>query len=260
MKKLAPVITVITALTALNVSFDANAHDNRFQNDHCEINLSKDITITPDHILIRENDTTIYDIYKDKTVFYKGTELDLSSDETFLVRQYAKSSRQLIPEMNELVMDGLDIASDALTMTFNELGIENDIESKFTDLKHTLISRYSLEDGTYHFKANGMDVDYVNTEVDNAIEEVMEEIIPSLVGNVLQLVGKAMTEGEGAFEHLEDLDVRVEERIEAQSARLEEKVESFCFSVEQVDELENELSASSSQLQGLNVIQYRNNG
>lgn len=256
MKKLT---IALATIAALNVSFSAEAHNDRFQNDHCEVNLNKDITITPEHILIRENDTTLYDIYKDKTVFYKGVELDLTQEQKALVNQYSTSARKLIPEVNAIVIDGLDIASEALTMTFNELGVQTDIESKFTDLKHTLISRYNLEDGTYHFQANGMDVNYVNDEVDRAVEEVMEEIVPSLVGNVLQLIGKAMTEGEGAFEHLEDLDVRVEERIEAQSARLEEKVESFCFSVEHVDELENELSRTSSKLKELDLIKYRHN-
>ena len=37
-------VIALTTVAALNVSFNVDAHEERFKNQHCEINLSKDIT------------------------------------------------------------------------------------------------------------------------------------------------------------------------------------------------------------------------
>lgn len=251
--KLKMSVTALTVLLSTNVAF---AHENTFSNNACNIQLNHDVTITPDHILIRSNDKTLYDFYNDDMVFYKGEKVTLTAEQNELVFQYVKGSRALVPAINSVVVDSIQIASDALSKTFDELGIDNDIESKFTDLQYTLQQQYSLADGTYHFSNDKLQTDYANQKIDDAIEDVMEELVPSLVGNVLQLVGKAMTEGEDGFAHLEGLDERIEQEIETQTERLEERVEVLCQDVKRLNELEDKIQKSSSEFNQFDVISY----
>ena len=251
--KTTALFTAISLMTVASVPM-AYAHQDSFENNHCNINLNHDVTITPDHILIRRDSKTLYDIYQDDQVFYKGEALSLSSDQAQLINEYAAATRALVPEINTIVIDAIDIASNAINTAFTELGVESDIESKFDNLQDTLISKYNLKDGTYHFSASNVDVDYANREIDMAMEEMMEEIVPSLVGNVLQLLGKAITQGEAGFANLENLDERIDAQIEAQSDILDARVERLCNSIERLDLIEKKISRSSNTFEEFDTI------
>ena len=245
--------TALTVLLSTNVAF---AHEDQFHNNACDIQLIQDVTITPDHILIRSNDKTLYDLYKNDMVFYKGEKIQLTPEQKDLVSQYVEDSRNLVPAVNRVVVDSIQVASDALSKTFDEFGIDNDIESKFNELQYTLQEQYRMADGTYHFTNDNLHADYANEKIDEAIEDVMADLVPSLIGNVLQLVGKAMTEGEDGFAHLEGMDERIEQEIEAQAERLEEQVEILCQDVKRLNELEDRIQKSSSEFNQFDVINY----
>lgn len=246
----------LSALTLMLSSPLALSHDSGFENNSCNIELNNDVTITPDHILIRSGNETIYDIYKDNMVFYKGERVSLSAEQEALISDYAYSTRSLVPKINDIVVGSIQVASDALSKTFTELGVDNDIEAKFSELQYTLQQEYSRADGTYHFSSNDLDVDFANKQIDQAVEDIMEELVPSLVGNVLQLVGKAMTEGEGSLEHLDGLDERIEAQIEEQAELLEEKVEYLCDEVERLNDIEDQIADTSSKFNQFDTVIY----
>lgn len=250
--KLAKVALATTLLIsansyAVNISFE----------DKCEIELNRDLAITPKHILIQENDETIVDIYQDEMLFIRGNQVELSDKEAKLLKRYSTSIRQSVPEVAELAVEAVEIAFDGINTALGQFADMQQTEEKFDQIKDTIRAKFNRADGHYNFSNGNFTTSMDGSGIDQMAEELVEDMVPQIVGGVLANIGAAIAKGEANFEDLENLDEKIERAIEGKAEKIEEKAERFCGRLKEVDEIEDSLIASNRQLVELDLISIK---
>ena len=88
------ILAMSIALSSLNVSAKAV----------CEVELRHGLIITDDVIRIVDKGQTRVQINNDNQLFIRGYWIDLTSDETLVLKQFSAGIRDTVPELVELAM------------------------------------------------------------------------------------------------------------------------------------------------------------
>lgn len=234
-----------TSVMAIDVNID----------NECEIDLNANLTITPEHILIKEDDETLIDIYQDQMVFVRGELVDLNASDTALVQEYASTLRNSVPEITAIALTAVEAAFEGINAGLGDLGNMDGIRDAFDEVKYQIEYSYEQANGYYSFTDGEFTLGQNNQDIEHAIEGVMEEIMPSLIGNLLTQVGTAMASGDADFSSFDDLGERIETEVEARTAVIEEKAYAFCKKLEKANDLETQLIAKNPELKDLDLLQ-----
>ncbi|NVK24842.1 MAG: DUF2884 family protein [Gammaproteobacteria bacterium] len=254
--KLLKLTAVMTAGAIASVSLPASAHA-EFSNDNCDIELNYDLTVSPDHIRIIENDQTLVDIYKDQKLFVKGEEIDLDYSQQSLVTEYSKSIRQSIPEAGELAIEAVTLAYEGIQVALGEHADLSGSREKFDQLEQKISDKFSDKNGHYSFRQGEFTFDGEDSEIDRMVEEIVEDMMPQLIGGILSNIGQAVANGDGDFSSIEQFGENVEREMELRAESIEKSAEEFCYSLKKVDDLENELVASNTKLIYMDLISVK---
>lgn len=225
----------------------------------CDLELNNELLITPKHILIKENDETLIDIYEDKMVFIKGDMVTLSKSQQKLVHEYAAMLRKSIPEIGEIAIEAVDLAFQGIQAAFGPIEGNQKINAKFKEVKQKIKQRYEDSDGYYSFSEGNFNHHIDGNGIDESIEEIMEEMIPVFIGGLISNIGNSIANGGNSLENLDNIGERIEQEIEAKSDHIEQKAHQFCESLKVADGIENELVASDSNLKHFDLLNIKYN-
>jgi hypothetical protein len=252
---------IATALIlASTSSFASNAS---FTNDSCDVDISGGIKITPSSIEFSKNKKQLYKIVDNETLYVDGQKIDLSQSEQSLVIDYSNSIRATVPEVKDIALDAIDLASDGVNLAFNELlGEGNDISAEITAQLSEI--RKEVDEGftsnnDISFDEDGFSGDdFFNEGFEKRIETAVETTVQNSIGSLLIAVGQQMLFSGGdmdTFEtRMEDFGEKIEQEMESRGEEIEKRGEALCQSVVAIDALEDQLTHEIDELADFNLL------
>lgn len=231
-------------LTTALVSSSAFAHVN-ISADQCDIELNYDLSISPQHIRIIENDQTMVDIYKDKVLFVKGDQIELTPEQQELVTSYAGHIRESVPEVAMIATEAVGVAYQGISAAMGSHVDLTGTQEKFAEIEKKITDKFNNDKGNYHFSHGNFQMNAESEEVEMMVEGIVKEMIPKLVGSIMMNIGSAMAGGEASIDDLENLGDRIEKEVEQRAQAIEEKADAFCRRLKQVEKMEKELVAQN---------------
>jgi DUF2884 family protein len=249
------------------------AHD---LDNSCNINLHAGIQISPHSIQFfkqgsrqqQSKDQAIYKIVNDNRLFIGATERDLSASQQALVHDYATSIRNVIPEVNSVAIEGIDLASEGVTLALNELlGNDNDVAKDLTDelakVRAEVNLRFNSEQ-TMYFDEDGFAGDeFFDEKFEDHIEAVVENAIKKSMGSILIAVGQQMLfandDGNDFETRMEKFGEQMEQKMELKAASIEKRANGLCQSMAKIDRLEELLKIEMPALAEFNLLSVEHN-
>ena len=243
---------LVSALLLMNAS-NAFAHDDH--ENQCNLSLNNDLSVTPEHIRILEDDETLVDIYKDNILFIKGEQMQLNDKQQKMLLEYSTSIRSALPEVTEIAIEAVGLAFEGLNAAFGETIDMQENEEKFQQLQQKIKNKYKDTNGSYFIRDGDFNVDIDDEGIDDLVEEILEDMVPNIVGGVLSSIGKAIASGDDVDTEFDDIGNKVEQEIEAKSDAIEMKATAFCNKMKDLDKLEQKLIDSNSDFKDLDLLE-----
>jgi len=240
------------------------ATSSAYAHDSCDVELDMGLNISKNTIeFLSDNDQLRYKIINNETLMIGGEELSLTDSQQSLVTDYSNSIRAVVPEVKTIAFEGIDLAVDGVNMAFNELlGEGNDVGAELTqelsNIRAELDERFS-EDKTFHINNEGIDTeDFLGEEFEQRIETVVENAVLQSMGSILVAVGQEMlfsgSSADSLETRMENFGEQIESEMEARAEKIEEKADALCYSIANIDVLEEQLKAEISELASYNLV------
>ena len=232
--------------------------------DHCDVEFDGTLTLENRILTV----TTVKDdevrIDEDHRLFVNGSEVDLSSQNQEWVSNYYQGITDAAPQVAEIAIDGIAIASEAVNLVFGELlGTDSsaisDLTYKLEEMSAEIEHNFYADDGTIRINSGQFEGDEFFGEAWEAeFEAAIEEAIASSMGRILIAIGSELLWNGGdmeAFEaRMENFGNDIEAQMEAKAEVLEEKAEVLCMLMAEVDFAETQLQNSVDELQDLDIL------
>jgi hypothetical protein len=235
------------------------AYEASFTNDSCGADILGGIKITAVAIEFSKNKQQLYKIVNNEDLYVNGEQIALTYTQQSLVTDYSSSIRAVVPEIKNIALDAIDLASDGVNLAFNELlGEGNDLSLDITAQLAEI--RIEVDKGFTSNKDIYFDEEGFSGEEDfeKRIENAVENTIQNSIGSLMIAVGQQMlfSGGDGdAFEtRMENFGEKMEHEMESRGEKIEKRGEELCQSVVAIDVLENELSHEVVELKDMNLL------
>jgi hypothetical protein len=251
---------VVTTLAALSLSAAAMAYDGAIK-DGCEVNvdLKHDMKVSPDQVLVYEDEMTLYTLKKDGRLWVGASEIQLDVEQKRMVSEYANGVSALVPKIFAIVSTALEVAGTALNTAFTELfGVESTIAVNSEELMHSAQRRFEsvVQRNGDTYTIEGGNIGGIHDAFGEEFENEVEELMLASMGSVFALVGKAMFSNDGAFkdrmeqfgENMADWEAQIDADMEAMGADLAVAGEELCQDMVQLSAMEKSLRAEVPEL------------
>lgn len=247
-------LIAIFLLSAL--SFQTNASE-------CPIQLKMGLLISPDHIRVLQKGRTQFQINTDDQLFIRGDQIDLTPEQTLLVKEFSLGLRKELPEIVAIAIDSMELGFSALNKIIQGIAgtdTAQGIEEHFSDLQGRLLGRFARSGDNFYLAPQGLN------ELDDFFEEELSNQVKGVVTNSLHIMLGAMDE---AFNYNEsdiegkkvDLGERVdliikevERSLKYNADRLEKKADAFCQRFETLDAIEARLQKQIPRLRDFDTL------
>ena len=250
-KNKAALSMVFSSLFVFN-SATVIAHE---EDNHCDVSLNNDLSVTPEHIRILEDDETLVDIYQDKMLFIKGEQIQLNDKQQKIIIEYSTSIRSALPEVTQIAVDAVGLAFEGVNIALGDLVDMDDHEDKFKLLQQKINDKYQDSEGSYSITKGDVNIQIDDEEVDVLVEDLVEDMLPSLIGGLISGIGQAIASGEDIDIELDNIGEKVEREIEAKAELIEVRADAFCNKMKDFDKLEQKLIDSSSDFEDLDLLE-----
>lgn len=168
-----------------------------------------------------------------------GREIALSAADRDRLLAYERKVRELIPEVQEIALDAIEIAfvavsEVALTFSGDDPAEYQRVAEKLATARIT--ARRHVEDA---FEGRG----WSEAEVERLVEEAVTDMIPVLVGDVVATAVRVAFSGDEAAakaleERAERMEREIEAKVEGRARELERRAEGLCVQLVELDRLE----------------------
>jgi hypothetical protein len=181
-----------------------------------------------------------------------GREIALSAADRERVHGIEARIRELVPEVKALALDGVGIATEAVTqvaLAFAD-GDADKVVGRMDELGAELRARIERSDDSG---------DWNDAEFERAIGRLTGEIVPLLVGDITSLAVKAALSGDDSGaraleQRVEAMERELEQRVEQRSRSLEARADALCPRIEELDRLESALEVRLAGNQALELL------
>ena len=247
-------LVLATSLTVPNV----------YAHNSCNVELESGIKISKQSIeFFDDSKNPLYKIINDETLIVDGQTIELTTSQQSIVSQYSTSIREVVPEVKDIALDAIELASDGVNMAFNELlGDGNHIGAEITEelnLIHQQVEAHFSADTGFYIDEDGLDGEEIfGEDFEERIESVVEKAVQNSMGTLLIAVGKEMLSSGGDMDKFEtrmdNFGKQIEHEMETRAQEFEKRGEILCSSVADIDKLETELQNNIKELSNINVI------
>jgi len=238
-----------------------------FAQTSCNVNLVGELSIDESTIEFFDpgadadnHRQILYKIVDHKQLLIKGEELSLTAKQQALVTHYSKSIKALIPQVETVVVEGVELAIDGIKLAFNGLlGEDNTLAVSLTkeliNIRDEVLTSYSIEEG---FTLGGEYDEWLVEHFESKIQSVVEKSMTNSIGTILVTLGQQMLSSNDEFDSFEARMEKFGETIEAEMHNrtdlITAKAQELCNSVALVDLIEEELKSSIDQLANTNIL------
>lgn len=231
----------------------------------CDVELEGGLRISSTVLEFTEGDEPRYKILNDQTLVVGDRPLHLDQKQQLLVKQYATNIRALVPEVHQLTVEGLDLASDAVGLVFQELLepdnqtvqkvrnefllLRNDIEKSFANGKPININQKGIKDN-----------DFLGMDFESRISKIVEASGKEISWNIIKSLGLAIFSDDkrGDFEtRMNTFGERMDRQMKVRSEKMEKHGDVVCHSVTALDRNEEELKQSIKEISSFNLIKLK---
>lgn len=235
--------------------------------DQCEVNFNGHLQLENQILTIKtdDNDRIIINQQYDLTV--NGKPIDLSNQQQKWVKNYYQGLYTAAPQAAAIASDALNLASTALTQTFTELlgnddNVSHDITAKLAEINQKIQTRFYAEDGSVRVNSDNFeDGEWASQEWEDELSEGIEEVVTASIGKLMIAVGTEMLFGnsdmDGFEQRMDNFANEIEQKVEVQTAAIEQKADAFCHSLVRVDDAESALQRNIPELAGLDVLRVK---
>ncbi|MBU2893233.1 YggN family protein [Colwellia sp. D2M02] len=232
-------------------------------NNSCNVNLSGQVNIdksTIEFFAEDNNKQSLYKIENDKSLLINNSSVSLTAKQQALVTQYSQNIKALVPQVETVVVEGVELAIDGVNLAFNGLlGEGNQLAKNLTQelevIRDDALARYSLEKG---FTVGGDNDELQADEFESKIESAVERSITNSMGVILIALGQEMLsangEGENFETRMEKFGETIEVEMESRTEAIEAKAQELCHAIAKVDVIEEQLKSSIDALSNINVV------
>lgn len=230
----------------------------------CDVNIEGEVALANNVLTITTDDKDVIEIEAGETLHVNGKYIDLSSQQHEWVSNYYHGINEAVPAVADIALDGVAIASTAVTEVLgNLLGTDaaaiDKIQYKLDEIRDKIQYNFYADDGSIQLDSTHFsDGEVFGPDWEEEFEETIEEVVASSIGHLMVAIGTQLIFGDGdtnEFEQrMETFADDIEEKVEAQAAVLEDKADELCMQMVSIDFAENQLQASMSELSGLDLI------
>jgi hypothetical protein len=229
----------------------------------CNLELDAGVRITDDSIEFYDEDQQTYKIVEDQYLVVKGRALTLTDVQQDLVASYARSIRSTVPEVRGMALDGIDLAIDAITITFDGLlGEKNQVSAQLmTELNNVKsdVNRYFTSGNPISFNRGNEDTpDFLGKQFETRIERIVETSVQNSIGSIMIAMGKEVLASGGDMEAFEarmnKFGEQMEVQMNAKAVRMEARGEQLCKTMRAVDAGEEQLKNAVPAVEPFNII------
>ena len=251
--------TLIAGLLMLTAGAAA-AHDS------CHLELDAGLRITEDSIEFYDENDPLYKIVDDQYLVVNGQPLKLNPTQQDAVALYASSIRAAVPEVRDMALDGIDLAIEAITLTFDGLlGEKNQVSAQLTtELKNTKsdVNRYFTSGRPISLNRAHEDTpDFLGKQFETRIERIVETSVQNSIGSIMIAMGKEILAAGGNMQAFEERMNKFGEQMElqmnAKATGLEEQGKKLCNTMHTVDAREEQLKLAVPAVESFNVIRVK---
>ena len=248
-------IIAISVLAAMSSS--AMAHQ-------CDINVDGHLQLENSVLTITTEQKDKITIDENKSLFVNGQSIYLDAEQQQWVDDYYDGINNAVPQVADIAVEGISLASEAISHVFGELlGHNNsavdDLTAKLDEMNQQIQYNFYANDGSIRLDSNEFENgNFFGEQWENEFEEAVEELVFSSMGRLMIAIGSEMVMSGGDMssfeERMENFAADIEEKVEFRGEELERKADQLCAQLVNVDVAENALQSSVDELHALNIL------
>ena len=232
--------------------------------NQCNVELNGNMQLENSILAVTLDNDTRLTINQDKTLYIDGIALSLNSEEQRWVDNYYDGINQAVPQAAAIATDAVALASTALNEVFTELlGSDNtalaDLSDKLRNLDQQIQYNFYADNGDIRLHSESFENGgFFGEQWEAQFEEAIQGLVTDSIGHLMVAIGTQLIFSGGdtnEFEQkMERFGKQMEQKVEYQATALEEKADTLCSTLAQVDFAETQLQ-QIKQLSSLDVIQ-----
>lgn len=221
-------------------------------NTSCNFQLEHDLLINRHEVVLQTAQQDLWRIDSKGQLWLEGKKHATDAETQQLLQQYQAGVRQQANATVDIVAQGLQLATEALTQVVTELTdkpltAHPTMQQAFAKIQQTTDSIIIRRDNTLQLK--GSKLSQLDQAFDAEFANAIERLVQDSIGNIMLQVGKAMTSSEGSFEQrmeafgqrMEQFGERLEASLQAKAELIEQRGEALCTEMQTLNTLENTL-------------------
>jgi hypothetical protein len=255
---------IASILTASFAPIDVNAHN------ACDVDLTAGISINHNTIEFfkakaskNEDSRNLYKITQGKYLFIDKQSIELSQSQQALISEYDARIRQLVPQVKNVAIEGVDLAIDGIGLAFiGLLGEGNNVSADLTreleEIREQVTTKLSIEEGVTLGIDGFEGEDLFGKDFEQRIEKLVEKTVLNSMGTMLMAMGKQMISAddkEESFEtRMEKFADSIEQEMSVRADTIKAQAQGLCRSIVKVDSLEEQLKDNIKSLSHIDVF------
>lgn len=256
----------LTAISfAISAFFGANAFAHNDFQLSCDTNISSNIVFADNQLSVKSTKNEDILFNAEGVVSVDGKQISLTKEEQKLTQRYFNEVEATIPVVVDITVEALKITNMALTEVFTGLLGENSqlpqtINKRIDKVADGIRNHVYQNPNSLTFNSNYLKDDLgLDDDLEQEIESIKEEVVSSMMGELMVALGKAMISGDSDFSELEkrmdNLGDDIEKKAEILSKTLEEKSIDLCERISNIDNTEAQLRNINA-LENLDTIHF----
>ena len=236
--------------------------------DHCDVNFDGKLKLEDKVLTVTTEDNDKIEIDSQYVLSVNDSLIALDAEQQVWVEQYYNGIHDAAPKVAEIAVDGISLASEAITHVFGELlGEHNSAVSELTykleKMSEEIQYNFYAENGDIRLNSESFENgEFFGQQWEQEFEEAVEELVMSSMGRIMVAIGSEMIlSGDmDAFEQkMENFASQIEQNVEFKGELLEEKANALCSQLVQVDRAERKLQKSVPELVSLDILSIKQN-
>ncbi|WJG09891.1 YggN family protein [Aliiglaciecola sp. LCG003] len=232
--------------------------------NECNVNIEGNVSLVNEVLTITTDDNDVIAIQGGEQLYVNGKSVELTSQQYEWMSNYYQGVYRAVPEVASIAIEGVAIASTAVTEVFGGLlGADSraidDINLKLDEISQKIKYNFYAADGSIQLDSTRFsDGEIFGPQWEEEFSDAVEEVVTSSIGHLMIALGTQMLfsdDDSGDFEQrMETFADDIEQKVEAQAAVLEKRADALCLQLADIDFAENNLQKSVAELSGLDVI------
>ncbi|GGD59059.1 DUF2884 family protein [Lacimicrobium alkaliphilum] len=229
----------------------------------CNVNLKGELSLEKGVVTLFTQDKHPL-VLNGTNATYRGNTLSLNDEQQLLLNQYHQQVTDLAPQVADIAMDAVALASKGINTAFGELlGEDDPLVLEFSEemdmLRDKVSQQLYAEDGTIRFNSVQLKNDqFLGPQFESEIEQKVKQMVARSMGSLMMAMGKQMLASGGdmkSFEQrMENFGERIEQQMTTKADGIEKRADELCYDLAKLDGLEKQIGQQIPALAGLDIV------